>query len=467
MPTSSVENRRILLVDRQQRAFIKSNAHAHLDSPSPQYNSQYLPPSDIQDLKGGERLGNGFYSPKLHRRLADSVQSIDEHRPPSKSRKFIRQNRSSLPPRFCSSASITPLAVKSNRIGRNYIESPTSTSDLFPIWMRHTSAEKILKDFKLKKNVQTSETFSNNDCDYSPLQHQEPFVDIATESLVLSFGIPALPVKHARRTSITEYNNGICNNDRPKTLSTKCVNFAPMLATLARNEEENKNNVNNTETVHEKQDKNLSRNCYNTAIISPHGRNLGQSTPNSTPRNPHVVYARTDRQPINLDFGVENQRMGEEMIDNDRSLSKAHIEMEEHRQQPKMAAHVVRPIAAIKAANASPSAFRNISSNQPKTSPLMNRGVPTGNVPIGRATAQPRVNITNHIETSASPYSSIRVQREGELENNTSTNVQQQRQPPCNNKSVGSAEELSVQEIDQMIDTLQQLQHEFTQAEGD
>lgn len=48
MPTSSGEERRILLVDRQQRAFIASNAHGHFGSPSPQYNSQYLPPSDGQ-----------------------------------------------------------------------------------------------------------------------------------------------------------------------------------------------------------------------------------------------------------------------------------------------------------------------------------------------------------------------------------------------------------------------------------
>ncbi|CAK5082072.1 unnamed protein product [Meloidogyne enterolobii] len=80
---------------------------------------------------------------------------------------------------------------------------------------------------------------------------------------------------------------------------------------------------------------------------------------------------------------------------------------------------------------------------------------------------QRRVNITNQVEASASPYSSIRVQREGELEDASTLNVQQQAQPQCNNKSVDSAEELSVQEIDQMIDTLQQLQHEFTQAEDD
>ncbi|CAK5082071.1 unnamed protein product [Meloidogyne enterolobii] len=129
----------------------------------------------------------------------------------------------------------------------------------------------------------------------------------------------------------------------------------------------------------------LSRNCYNTAIISPHGRNLGHPTPNSTPRNPHVVHTRTDRQQVKVDLAVGNQRTGafsnEELIDNDRSASKVHpssisnhhiMELEEHRQQPKMA-HVVRPIAAIKAANASPSAFRNVcSSNKPKTSPLMN-----------------------------------------------------------------------------------------------
>lgn len=224
----------------------------------------------------------------------------------------------------------------------------------------------------------------------------------------------------------------------------------------------------------------LSRNCYNTAIISPHGRNLGHPTPNSTPRNPHVVHTRTDRQQVKVDLAVGNQRngayLGEELIDNDRSVSKVHpssisnhhtMELEEHRQQPKVA-HVVRPIAAIKAANASPSAFRNVcSSNKPKTSPLMTRNVLNGNVPIGRAMAQRRVNIANQIETSASPYSSIRVQREGELEDVSSLNVQQQAQPQCNNKSVDSAEELSVQEIDQMIDTLQQLQHEFTQAEDD
>uniref|UniRef100_A0A915MNH3 Fibronectin type-III domain-containing protein n=1 Tax=Meloidogyne javanica TaxID=6303 RepID=A0A915MNH3_MELJA len=447
MPTSSGEERRILLVDRQQRAFITSNAHAHFGSPSPQYNSQYLPPSDGQ---GVERLGNGFYNSKLHRRLADSVQSVDEHQPPSKSKKIGRQNRSSLPPRFCSSASITPLAVKSNKIGQNYLGSPTSTGDLYPVWTRQTN--------------EGNNAFSNNDCDYSPLRHQRHFVDTTTESLIPSFGIPALPVKLARRTLITEHSNGFYN-DRPK-MSTKCVNFAPILDTSQSdlNETENKDDDIVQNTFHEGQDRNLSRNCYNTAIISPHGRNLGHPTPNSTPRNPHVVHTRTDRQHVKVDLAVGNQRTGafssEELIDNDRSASKVHpssisnhhiMELEEQRQQPKVA-HVVRPIAAIKAANASPSAFRNVcSSNKPKTSPLMSRNVPNGNVPIGRAMVQRRVNITNQIETSASPYSSIRVQRECESEDVSTLNVRQQIQPQCNNK----------------IDTLQQLQHEFTQAEDD
>jgi hypothetical protein len=48
MPNSSGEEGRILLLDRQQRAFIASNMHAHLGSQSPDFNSQYLPASDTQ-----------------------------------------------------------------------------------------------------------------------------------------------------------------------------------------------------------------------------------------------------------------------------------------------------------------------------------------------------------------------------------------------------------------------------------
>lgn len=192
-------------------------------------------------MKGAERLGNGFYNSKLHRRLADSVQSVDEHQPPSKSKKIGRQNRSSLPPRFCSSASITPLAVKSNKIGQNYLGSPTSTGDLYPVWTRQTN--------------EGNNAFSNNDCDYSPLRHQRHFVDTTTESLIPSFGIPALPVKLARRTLITEHSNGFYN-DRPK-MSTKCVNFAPILDTSQSdlNETENKDDDIVQNTFHEGQDR--------------------------------------------------------------------------------------------------------------------------------------------------------------------------------------------------------------------
>lgn len=206
-------------------------------------------------LQGIERFGNSFYPSMLHRRLADSVQSVDEHQPPSNLRKLSRQNRSSLPPRFCSSASLTPLAVKSNRIGQNCNESPTSI-ELYPVWNRQINPE-IKNNDLINKNEDADDSFLNIRIGYE--QYKRNFGDSIIDELHYSTGFGELPIKHARRTSITEYNVN-CNN-RPKSLSTKCVNFAPILATLAGDEEEEYNKKDiceprcSTEIIFEKQGK--------------------------------------------------------------------------------------------------------------------------------------------------------------------------------------------------------------------
>jgi hypothetical protein len=92
----------------------------------------------------------------------------------------------------------------------------------------------------------------------------------------------------------------------------------------------------------------------------------------------------------------------------------------------------------------------------PKLIGLCNTGkhftaVNNGKVPVGRAMAQPRVNIaSSSAESSASPYSSVRVQRESKELDNTNITANG-RLGTAQMKVHGSAEELNVHEIDQMV----------------
>ncbi|KAI1710055.1 fibronectin type III domain-containing protein [Ditylenchus destructor] len=127
-------------------------------------------------------------------------------------------------------------------------------------------------------------------------------------------------------------------------------------------------------------------------------------------------------------------------------------------------AHVVRPVVF-----ASPTLRNSAAMNRPAGIVIGQKSSVSGaKLPVGRATAQPRVNISSY-----SPYSTVRVARDeenGENSGGKEKNFMNGDRAQFDSsdemkplRGAPSAEDINSHEIDQMIDTLQQLQQEFTE----
>ncbi|KAL3068492.1 hypothetical protein niasHT_030783 [Heterodera trifolii] len=161
------------------------------------------------------------------------------------------------------------------------------------------------------------------------------------------------------------------------------------------------------------------------------------------------------------------------------SAGEQHQQQAAKHQQQRMA-HIVRPIVYVGGgggvaggASPSPSTIRSAAgqSQTQKTTPTSVHKFAYNNngakVPVGRAMVQPRVNLavpsSNAITTpyacssSSSQYASVRVNpsNAGSVSNNAIIENDESEV-----KTAGSTKDL--QEIDQMIETLHQLQHDFT-----
>uniref|UniRef100_A0A914DW50 Neogenin n=1 Tax=Acrobeloides nanus TaxID=290746 RepID=A0A914DW50_9BILA len=129
-------------------------------------------------------------------------------------------------------------------------------------------------------------------------------------------------------------------------------------------------------------------------------------------------------------------------------------------------AHIVRPVVV-----ASPTTRTTISGGKPAGIVIGQKVMGAGKLPIGRAAAQPRVNVANVY----SPYSSVRVTSHGEDlgsgSHDEETDLSNKYEHPDSGRNeelkplrpAPSTEDFSMNDIDNMIDTLQQLQQEFTE----
>uniref|UniRef100_A0A915DZ34 C2H2-type domain-containing protein n=2 Tax=Ditylenchus dipsaci TaxID=166011 RepID=A0A915DZ34_9BILA len=127
---------------------------------------------------------------------------------------------------------------------------------------------------------------------------------------------------------------------------------------------------------------------------------------------------------------------------------------------------IVRPVVF-----ASPTLRNSMAANRPAGIVIGQKSNLAGGhkLPVGRATAQPRVNVSNVVY---SPYSTVRVAPDnmdnttnghhGDTDNDEKGKFDGPEElKPL--RAAASTEEINVHEIDHMIDTLQQLQQEFTE----
>ena len=169
---------------------------------------------------------------------ADSFQSAISPKISKNGRRNFGQ-RNSLPPRLCSSTSISPMISKQRRTAEmleltRKSDSPASYASFCPVNKQINESEQFSKKSTRSKSIQNISKIDQIDIrrcndmkDRSPLAFHHP---------------PNFALKQAKLTSIDEYNE-------QNMAQTKCVNFASKLVTVVGDDQNNEFILNDDKTV--------------------------------------------------------------------------------------------------------------------------------------------------------------------------------------------------------------------------
>jgi hypothetical protein len=175
---------------------------------------------------------------KIRRKLilngADSLQSAKSPKISKNGRRHFGQ-RNSLPPRLCSSTSISPMISKQRRTAEmleltRKSDSPASYASFCPTHKQINSSSEFSKKSTRSKSIQNISKIDdfrrcNEMKDCSPMAFHPP----------LNFAL-----KQAKLTSVAEYNDGLLSDEMKQNIGQiKCVNFASKLVTVVEDDQNN------------------------------------------------------------------------------------------------------------------------------------------------------------------------------------------------------------------------------------